>query len=235
LIGIDEQPVPQEPRQVTSPTQPFPRGDAFVPQSIDIAPEGSTLINGGEIFTPYWTDYAVTKPGIIGGANWPPSSYDPESGLLYVCAGDRASVFRAWDITDEPPETGKEYIGGNFGGMSLPGQGVFAALDMRTNKLVWQQQWAQSCYSGSTATAGGLVFVGRSDGRLTALDSRNGALLWQFQTGAGMNSTVSVFEHDGKQYVVAYAAGNLFAGSAKGDNLWLFALDGTLEPLEAGR
>jgi alcohol dehydrogenase (cytochrome c) len=235
LIGIDEQPVPQEPRQVTSPTQPFPRGDAFVPQSIDIAPEGSTLVNGGEIFTPYWTDYAVTKPGIIGGANWPPSSYDPESGLLYVCAGDRASVFRAWDITDEPPETGKEYIGGNFGGMSLPGQGVFAALDMRTNKLVWQQQWAQSCYSGSTATAGGLVFVGRSDGRLTALDSRNGALLWQFQTGAGMNSTVSVFEHDGKQYVVAYAAGNLFAGSAKGDNLWLFALDGTLEPLEAGR
>ena len=47
LIGIDEKPVPQEPRQFTSPTQPFPRGDAFVPQSIDIAPEGFTLVNQG--------------------------------------------------------------------------------------------------------------------------------------------------------------------------------------------
>ncbi len=31
LLGIDEKPVPQEPRQLTSATQPFPRGDAFVP------------------------------------------------------------------------------------------------------------------------------------------------------------------------------------------------------------
>jgi hypothetical protein len=40
LIGIDEKPVVQEPRQFTSPAQPFPRG----------------------------------------GANWPPSSYDPALG-----------------------------------------------------------------------------------------------------------------------------------------------------------
>jgi alcohol dehydrogenase (cytochrome c) len=52
--------------------------------------------------------------------------------------------------------------------------------------------------------------------------------LWEFQTGAGMNSPVSVFEHAGKQYVAAYSAGNLFAGSPKGDSVWLFSLDGTL-------
>ena len=101
---------------------------------------------------------------------------------------------------------------------------------MRTNTLVWQQQWTEACYSGSVTTAGGLVFVGRTDGRLTALDARDGKRLWQFPTGAGMNSTPSVFEHGGKQYVVAYSAGNLFAGSTKGDSVWLFALDGTLEP-----
>ena len=55
LIGIDERPVPQEPRQATAATQPYPRGDAFVPQSIDIAPEGYALVNGGKIFTPFWT------------------------------------------------------------------------------------------------------------------------------------------------------------------------------------
>ena len=32
IVGIDERPVPQEPRQATAATQPFPRGDAVVPQ-----------------------------------------------------------------------------------------------------------------------------------------------------------------------------------------------------------
>ena len=101
---------------------------------------------------------------------------------------------------------------------------------MRTNKVVWRQHWPEPCYSGSTVTAGGLVFVGRNDGRLTALNSSDGKKLWEFQTGAGMNAPVSVFEHRGKQYVVAYSAGNLFAGSPKGDSVWLFAVDGELPP-----
>jgi len=78
------------------------------------------------------------------------------------------------------------------------------------------------------------VFVGRNDGRLTALDTRDGTKLWEFQTGAGMNSPVTVFEHRGKEYVAAYSAGNLFAGSPKGDSVWLFSLDGTLPPAQPG-
>ena len=39
-------PVPQEPRQATAATQPIPRGDAFVPQHLDLAPEGYPLVNG---------------------------------------------------------------------------------------------------------------------------------------------------------------------------------------------
>jgi alcohol dehydrogenase (cytochrome c) len=234
LIGIDEQPVPQEPRQATSATQPVPRGDAFVPHSISVAPEGFTLVNGGRIFTPFWTDREVPiKPAYSGGANWPPSSYDPTTGYFYVCAQDRVGVFKADALTEDRPGVGDRYVAGIFGSSGLPNLGVLAALDVRTNKLVWQQQWAEPCYSGSTTTAGGLTFIGRNDGRLTALDSANGAKLWEFQTGAGMNAPVSVFEHAGKQYVVAYSAGNLFAGSPKGDSVWLFGLDGTLPPAPA--
>jgi alcohol dehydrogenase (cytochrome c) len=231
LIGIDERPVPLEPRQATAATQPYPRGDAFVPHDIAVAPEGFTLVNGGKIFTPFWTDREVPiKPSFGGGANWPPSSYDPASGYLYVCAQDRVGVFKADPLSEQRPPTGERYVAGVFGASGLPNFGVFAALDMHTNTLVWQQQWADACYSGSTTTAGGLTFVGRNDGRLTALDSRTGVRLWEFQTGAGMNAPVSVFEHAGKQYVVAYSAGNLFAGSPKGDSVWLFGLDGTLPP-----
>jgi quinohemoprotein ethanol dehydrogenase len=231
LVGIDEQPVPQEPRQATAATQPIPRGDAFVPQSIAVAPEGFPLVNGGKIFTPFWTDREVPiKPAFSGGANWPPSSYDPATGYLYVCAQDRIGVFRADPLSQDRPPAGERYVAGIFGGTSLTNLGVLAALDMHTNTRVWQQQWAEPCYSGSTTTAGGLVFVGRNDGRLTALDTRDGKKLWEFQTGAGMNAPVSVFEHGGRQYVVAYSAGNLFAGSPKGDSVWLFGLDGTLPP-----
>ena len=170
LVGIDERPVPQEPRQGTAATQPYPRGDAFIPQQIDIAPEGATLVNGGKIFTPFWTTPVLMKPGPPGGVNWPPSSYDPASGYLYVCAADRIWSYLSQEVTAERPVEGAGYIAGGIGGFHMTSLGVFAAVDVRTNELVWQQHWPGPCYSGSLATAGGLVFVGRSDGRLTALE-----------------------------------------------------------------
>jgi alcohol dehydrogenase (cytochrome c) len=229
LVGIDERAVPQEPRQATAATQPYPRGDAFIPQAIQIAPEGTTLVNGGRIFTPFWTEPVLVKPGPPGGVNWPPSSYDVETGYLYVCAADRIWSFLAQEIGPERPPEGANYIAGGIGGFHGHSLGVFAALDVRTNELVWRQHWAEPCYSGSAVTRGGLVFVGRSDGRLTALNSANGMKLWEFQTGAGMNAPVTVFEHDGRQHVLAYSAGNAFAGSPRGDSVWLFSLGGELE------
>jgi len=231
LIGIDEKPVPQEPRQFTSPTQPFPRGDAFVPHQIDVAVEDFPLVNQGRIFTPFWADGVIAKPSPRGGANWPPSSYDPASNYFYVCGTDMVNLFKGGEENQVIPAEGHggRYLGGAFGGAPIPGTGIFAAVDMKTNRLVWQQRWRDNCYSGSVTTAGGLVFVGRNDGRLTALDSSNGKRLWEFQTGAGMNSPVSVFQYEGEQYVVAYSAGSLFAGSPRGDNLWLFSLKGTMD------
>jgi len=233
LLGINERPVPQDPRQATSRTQPYPVGDAFVPQSIAIAPEGFRLVNGGRIFTPFSEESVVAKPGQGGGANWPPSSYDPVTGYLYVCAQDRTGIFTGGAQVDEMHSPGDQYLGGRFGSVTFGVTGIFAALDMRTNKLVWQQQWPERCYSGSVTTAGGLVFVGRGDGRFTALDARDGKLLWQFQTGAGVNAPASVFEHRGRQHVAVYSAGNMFAGTPRGDSIWLFSLQGHLGPVDA--
>ena len=233
IIGIEERAVPQEPRQATSATQPFPVGDAFVPQHVDIGPEGyPPLVNQGRIFTPFWTEGAVVKPSHNGGANWPGSAYDPRSGYMYICATDRMSFFRGGNEAEPlPPQEGERFLGGEFGSIPFHISGVFAAMDMHTNTLVWQQRLSDRCYSGALATAGDLVFLGRNDGRLTALDSRDGSLLWEFQTGAGMNSPVSTFEQDGKQYIVAYSAGNMFAGSTRGDSVWLFSLEGTLDEI----
>jgi quinohemoprotein ethanol dehydrogenase len=237
LIGIEERAVPQEPRQATAATQPYPVGDAIVPQSIDIPPEGSSvlpngaaLVNDGKIFTPFWTDPIALKPGTMGGANWPPSSYDPETHLLYVCASDRINSFAVQENLPEPAAN-QVYMGGRFTQAEADDRGILAALDLTTNKLAWRQQWREICYSGSIVTAGGLLFVGRNDGRLTALDKANGRSLWEFMTDAGVNTTVTTFEWNGDQRVVVHAGGGVFAGATRGDGIWMFSLNGTMKSL----
>ena len=231
LIGIDERAVPQEPRQATAATQPFPVGDPIVPHEIDIAPEGFQVVNQGRIFTPFWDKPVLAKPQATGGANWPPSSYDPETHLLYVCAHDGISAYSSDGETSfMEPTPGNRYAQGTFGRAGIKVRGIFAAVDLTTNKLAWRQQWSEMCYSGSIVTKGGLVFVGRNDSRFTALDKDNGKLLWDFPTDAAVNATASTFEHKGKQYVVVLAAGSFFPGTKHGDSLWLFTLDGKFRP-----
>ncbi|HYM34244.1 MAG TPA: c-type cytochrome, partial [Steroidobacteraceae bacterium] len=87
------------------------------------------------------------------------------------------------------------------------------------------------CYSGSINTAGNLVFTGRNDGRFVAMNASNGDVLWEFQTGAGVNATATVFEHKGKEHVVIYTGGSLLGGAPPGDGVWLFSLDGKLDPV----
>jgi quinohemoprotein ethanol dehydrogenase len=236
LIGIDEKPVPQEPRQATARTQPFPRGEAIVPQFIEMAPEGHRLVNDGRIFTPFvGPDSVIVAPGIWGGASWPPSSYDPVQQRLFVCASSVINGYTGGgDPKVTPPVNGNSFLGGATTFTRVARTGIIAAVDVTTNTLAWRYQWPEQCYSGTLATAGGLLFVGRNDGRLTALDSASGKQLWEFQTGAGMHAPATTFEHKGKQYVLAYAGGAALLGSARGDSVWLFAVDGTMGPVQAG-
>ena len=228
LVGIDERAVPQEPRQATAATQPYPRGEPVVPHEIDIVPEGFELVNKGRIFTPFWDKPVIVKPLGTGGANWPPSSYDPETNFFYVCANDGAAAYstREGGVEWEMPKPGTRYFGGEYTRSGAQRRGIFAAVDLTTNRLAWRQQWAEMCYAGSIVTRGGLVFIGRTDGRLTALDKANGKLLWDFETDAGLHAPVTTFERNGKQYVVALSAGSFFPGTKHGDSVWLFSLEG---------
>jgi alcohol dehydrogenase (cytochrome c) len=229
LLGIEERPVPQEPRQHTAPTQPYVVGDAVVPQQMDYAPEGFELVNQGRIFTPFWDKVVLYKPQMA--VNWPPSSYDPETNHFFVCGIDHvaSSVSDQKDFT--LPTFQGMYMGGGGANPGVARRGIFSAVDLKTNRIVWQQQWPNSCFNGTLATKGGLIFVGRSDGRLTALDSANGKGLWQFQTDAGVVASASTFQHKGKQYVAVLSAGTMFGGGKKGDSVWLFSLDGKIESL----
>ena len=226
LLGIEERPVPQEPRQHTAATQPFPLGDAFVPQVMAMPLYGYPFVNEGRIFTPFWQELVPVRPSSFGGTTWAPTSYDPRTHALFICGVDLVGLFTGGIVDGRKPQ--QQFLGGEFA-FDTAQTGIFAAIDLRTNRLLWRQRWRDSCYSGSTATAGNLVFTGQNDGRFVALDSRDGSALWAFQTGAGVNAPPAVFAYKGTQYVVVYAAGALFAQSPPGDNVWLFALSGTLD------
>jgi quinohemoprotein ethanol dehydrogenase len=236
LIGIVEKPVPQEKSQQTWPTQPFPVGDTTVPHSIPQSQykllkkdsPNIKLANGGKIFTTYSLKHpALANPGTLGGTNWPPSSFNPSTNYLYVCGVNQAALFTGGK--EQPYATGQQGLGSAF----VPagkGDGTFTAVDMRTNKIAWQKGFNDICYSGSATTAGNLVFVGRNDGHLQALNAKTGKPLWSFQTGAGANNVPTIFQSNGHEYLVFYAGGSALGATPHGDDVWLFGLTGKLGP-----
>jgi alcohol dehydrogenase (cytochrome c) len=246
LYGIDEKPVPQNAEQKTAKTQPFPRNGEFIPHGpptakniarvksqITGAAKNLPVVVAKEMFTPPSTKHMlIYTPGPQGGNNWEPTSYSQDTQMFYVCAAVQTVGVASADL--EFVE-GKSFAGiGAIAGIGYnESSGTLTAIDATDGSIEWQKTWPDACYSGTVTTAGNLVFVGRNNGELQAYDARNGNQLWSFQTGAGANDTVSVFEQDGKEYVAFLSAGNSLMASAHGDSLWLFSLDGTMGPAPA--
>jgi alcohol dehydrogenase (cytochrome c) len=226
LIGVEERPVPQEPRQKTAETQPYPIGDATVPQCADKLPDYD---KAGCIFEPFWETPVLVQPSGDGGTGWSPVPYSPDTGYFYVSGTVRASA--NW-------RKGKEYVPGKaYGGGAeapppgSPMSGMFTAIDSKTNKIVWQHKTPYRLGGGATVTAGGLVFRGEPDGNFLALDAKTGEELWRFQTGFGADAPPVVYEVDGEQYAAIATGGNVTQGSAYGDAVWAFSLKGQVGPL----
>ncbi|MFB5089053.1 PQQ-binding-like beta-propeller repeat protein [Psychrobacillus sp. PGGUH221] len=232
LVGIEEKPVPQDERQKTAATQPFPVGDAFVPQGVteeDVKNDLDPAFTGqiGSIFTPFWDVPITLKPGPFGGANWPPSAYNPDTEYFYVLGNDHYMSFERSELSEF--KEGDAYFGSVFGPVqNAPTRGTVTAIDVKTNKIAWQQKWDALAYSGVLTTAGNLIFVGHNDGRLIAFDAKTGEQVWEYMMDAGANAPSITYEIDGEQYITIYAAGNALAGSKHGDKIYTFKLGGTL-------
>ena len=236
-----------ERRQKTAATQPLPELGRYVrseptDKQVDEIRVVAKKANKGKparvikakMFDPFGKTLKVFTPGAAGGTNWPPSSYNPETHMVYVCGINSAAAYS----TSGPAKyvRGEGFYGSviQLTGFS-PHPGVIAAIDVTTGKIAWRKILPTACYSGTTTTAGNLVFVGHNDGTLRAYDARDGSELWKFQMGAGANSTPAIFDDRGTQKIAFYAAGNSLMGNAHGDSLWLLSLDGQLGPVEAGR
>ena len=246
VYPIPEVKVPQDPANKTSATQPEPTMPPFSPiqtssGSVKVVEESLAgtkpvqKVVPTKIFQPMSTDpntVNLTPNSAVGGDNWPPSSYDPEKNMYFVASTEGALGVIA-ETNHTKYKEGKTFTGGEFGpttGFSAPG--FVTAYDMSTGKIAWQHKFAESPYSGTVTTAGGLVFVGQNSGELDALDVETGKKLWSFQTGAGANTTVTPFEDEGEEKIAIYAGGNSLAATPHGENFWVFSLKGTMGPAE---
>ena len=229
LTPIVETPVPQEPDQFTAATQPIPQGDTMINHCIDKAPPGFTLVNNGCTFTPFGKKPVLYAP--LSGSNWMPTAYDPRSGSLYLCASESVggAVMQEWTKDNLGKQTGNMIFGGAFQlPAGLPRHNYQVAVDVRTHKIVWKQEQQFGCSTGATVTAGDLLLISRNNGKLMAYDVANGNELWSFQLDAPAAPSPVTFMHKGKQKILVYAGGALFAGGGKSDSMWLLSLDGTI-------
>jgi quinohemoprotein ethanol dehydrogenase len=243
IFGIPEVKVRQAPRSNTYPTQPIPVKGKFSKTCPDreqwagkTAPDGKPY-RIGCLFTPYDdTQWLVTAPNALGGANWPPSAYNPRTGFMYICSKDSEYTLKAVPAEDQKLQKLGDFfqVEGLFpepGNPTVEYDGRLVAMNMRSNRVAWQQKWpGDLCYSGVLSTSGNLVFVGRNDGHLEAYHARTGRRLWRSpKLRGGVNAAPATYTVNGKQYVAVFAGGSgiaMFAGVKPffGNRLYAFAL-----------
>ncbi|MGH9646162.1 MAG: pyrroloquinoline quinone-dependent dehydrogenase, partial [Bryobacteraceae bacterium] len=181
-------------------------------------------------------------PNANGARNWPATSYDPETKILYV-----PMVESCADFTWIPGNAAQTAAGGEDMHFTLRPRpdtdgnfGRIEAVNLETKKVVWIDRQRAPVASSMLSTAGGLVFNGTRDQQFTAYDAANGKILWHVRLNASPSSSPVTYAIGRKQYiaVVAGGGGTLDAGGGGltpeidnpvGTTLWTFALPGASE------
>jgi alcohol dehydrogenase (cytochrome c) len=174
-------------------------------------------------------------PSSLGGLNYSPASYDPETNYVYNAASETASALEQQTPSQEQGEQlllGNTFLGlanGDFGQYLQTGwkdYGSVSAIDVNTGKLVWKFDTPQPERGGVTTTASGVGFVGGGDGNLRAFDAQSGKVLWTFQTGYQIAAAPSVYSVDGTEYVAITVGGTTTSsnGGTVASQLQVFTL-----------
>jgi alcohol dehydrogenase (cytochrome c) len=144
-------------------------------------------------------------PSRVGGNNYMPASYSPKTQLLYIPATTACEI-----VTNDTDLVKREkgWFGRTGGGYKVDGryESNLTAVDPVTLEVRKNAHLSYPNYSGTLATAGGLVFLALLDGTVAAFDDTTLDQLWKINLGAGFSAPPMSFEVNGKQYL-AIASG----------------------------
>jgi alcohol dehydrogenase (cytochrome c) len=177
-------------------------------------------------------------PDANGARNWPATSYDPGTHILYVPLAESCM-----DYTWVPGDSAETAAGGldiRFTLRTRPDSdgkmGRIEAVNLETRTVVWMDRQRAPIASAILATAGGVVFSGAQDRQFTAYDAATGEALWAVGLNATPSSYPIAYSLGGKQYVAVVSGGGgpldasgaslapEFDNPAGGTTLWIFKL-----------
>jgi PQQ-dependent dehydrogenase (methanol/ethanol family) len=152
----------------------------------------------------------IVQPGGQGAHSWHPSSYDPQTGLVYFSGIETSSAMKsAASYTPNP-------MGANTALQFPLPPSIYADLkstapreararliawDPVAGREAWHSEVLGSIGSGTLSTAGGLVFQGTHKGRMMAYAAADGRELWSMDAQSGVVAAPSTFEEGGEQYI----------------------------------
>jgi outer membrane protein assembly factor BamB len=176
-------------------------------------------------------------PSSLGGFNYSPASYDPQTNYVYNAAAETGSALQQQTPAQEKATellVGNTFLGlanGDFGQYLQSGwkdYGSVSAIDVNTGKVVWKFQTPQPERGGVTTTASGVGFAGGGDGMLRAFDVKTGKVLWTFQTGFQIAAGASLYSINGVEFLAITVGGTTTSssGGTVASQLQVFNLGG---------
>lgn len=139
-------------------------------------------------------------PASLGGKNWQPTAYDPQTHIFVIPAQEATGVLHPTKTPDVPDEGVA-----NTGKFSTPATsyaGSVVAYDLTTGKRLWKVHTIEG-QAGGLMIAGGIVFDSEIQGYIQALDEKTGAFLWKTPKigNGGITAPPITYSIDGTQYL----------------------------------
>lgn len=175
---------------------------------------GYDMSTGRPIENPEARYPAGTKPMVyptgLGGHNWHPMAYSPDTGLMYIPTVEFGTTFEEeeqFEFTPRHWNMGYKAEGSDFNQQltqaimkNLP-RSFLMAWDPRQQKAVWRANYPYMPNGGVLATAGKLVFQGSVDGYFYAYHAETGERLWKSDVQNGVMAAPVSYSVEGEQYV----------------------------------
>lgn len=159
------------------------------------------------------------SPSPDGARNWHPMAFDPRSGSVFMPVMTNANVFtpaaefsgrKAFlSVGVTPPSASADPAVLEMARAGL--NSALVAWDPISRKPLWRVPHETMWNGGVLATAGNVVFQGRSTGQFVAYDSTTGRELWRSDSKAPVLAGPISYEVNGEQYVAGLSGyGSLY-------------------------